>query len=72
MITEILEAGYYVRKDSRLAVPLIHSPFNHGELGVLMPKGNEDLLNFVNDFILQEKESGRIDELTEKYIYSDK
>ena len=69
MITEILEAGYYVRKDSRLAAPLIHSPFNHGELGVLMPKGKEDLLNFVNDFILQEKESGRIDDLAKKYIY---
>ncbi len=69
MITEILEAGYYVRKDSRLAAPLIHAPFNHGELGILMPKGKEDLLDFVNDFILQEKESGRIKELAEKYIY---
>ena len=72
MITEILEAGYYIRKDSRLAAPLIHSPFNHGELGVLLPKGKEDLLDFVNDFILQEKESGRIDELAKKYIYGDK
>ncbi len=69
MITEILEAGYYVRKDSRLAAPLIYSPFNHGELGVLMPKGKEDLLDFVNSFILDEKESGRIEELANKYIY---
>ena len=72
MITEILEAGYYVRKDSRLAAPLIHSPFNHGELGVLMPKGKEDLLDFVNSFISDEKESGRIEELANKYIYGDK
>ena len=71
MITEILEAGYYVRKDPRLAAPLIHSPFNHGELGVLLPKGKEDLLEFVNDFISHEKESGRIDELARKYIYGD-
>ena len=71
MITEILEAGYYVRKDSRLAAPLIHSPFNHGELGALLPKGSEDLLDFVNSFISQEKEAGRIDELAKKYIYGD-
>ena len=71
MITEILEAGYYIRKDSCLAAPLIHSPFNHGELGVLMPKGKEDLLDFVNSFILDEKESGRIEELAKKYIYGD-
>lgn len=69
MITEILEAGYYAKKDSRLAAPLIKTPFNHGELGVLMPKGSEDLLEFVNKFILQEKESGRLDFLAEKYIY---
>ena len=69
MITEILEAGYYVKKDSRLAAPLIKSPFNHGELGVLMPKGSEDLLEFMNEFILQEKKSGRLNSLAKKYIY---
>lgn len=69
MITEILEAGYYVKKDSRLAAPLIKSPFNHGELGVLLPKGSEDLLEFVNEFILQEKDSGRLEFLAKKYIY---
>ncbi len=71
MITEILEAGYYVKKDSRLAAPLIHSPFTRGELGVLIPKGKEDLLDFVNSFILNAKTSGRIDELANKYIYGD-
>ena len=69
MITEILEAGYYVGQDSRLAAPLIHEPFTHGQLGVLMPKGSEDLLAFVNAFLTEELESGRIDELAEEYIY---
>ena len=69
MITEILEAGYYTRLDDRLAAPLIHEPFNHGELGVLLPPGSEDLLEYVNRFLAAEKESGRIDELAEKYIY---
>ena len=69
MITEIMEAGFYVRKDPRLAAPLIHEPFTNGELGFLMQKGNEPLLKFVNAFLVQEKESGRLDELAEKYIY---
>ena len=69
MITEIMEAGYYVGQDSRLAAPLIYEPFTHGELGALMPKGSEDLLAYVNAFLEEEIASGRIDELAEEYIY---
>ncbi|MBR1496790.1 MAG: transporter substrate-binding domain-containing protein [Oscillospiraceae bacterium] len=69
MITEIMEAGYYVGQDSRLAAPLIYEPFTHGQLGVLMPKGSETLLNYVNAFLAEEKASGRIDALAEEYIY---
>ncbi|MBQ6438926.1 MAG: transporter substrate-binding domain-containing protein [Mogibacterium sp.] len=68
MITEIVEAGYYVGQDDRLAAPLIYEPFTHGELGVLMPKGSEDLLDYVNDFLEREKKSGRIDELSDEYF----
>ncbi len=69
MITEIMEAGFYVGQDDRLAAPLIYEPFTHGELGVLMPKGSEDLLAYVNAFLEGETASGRIDELAEEYIY---
>ena len=69
MITEILEAGYYAAQDSRLAAPLLREPFTHGELGVLMAQGSEDLLEFVNGFLADERESGRLDELAETYIY---
>ena len=69
MITEIMEAGFYVGQDSRLAAPLIFEPFTRDQLGVLMPKGSEDLLGYVNQFLADEKESGRIDELADKYIY---
>ena len=69
MITEILEAGYYVGQDDRLAAPLIFEPFTHGDLGVLMPKGSEELLAYVNQFLAEEAASGRIGELAEKYIY---
>ena len=69
MITEIMEAGYYVGQDDWLAAPLICETFTHGELGVLMPKGSEDLLSFVNGFLEEEQTSGRLDELAETYIY---
>ena len=39
MITEITEAPWYVQNDPRLAAPLLNSPFTHGEIGVLMRKG---------------------------------
>jgi cyclohexadienyl dehydratase len=68
MITEILEAEYYVSRDSRLAAPLLNKPFTHGELGFLLPPGNESLLEFVNSFIARERESGRLDELGEIYL----
>ncbi len=69
MITEIMEAGYYVGQDDRLAAPLIYAPFTRGQLGALMPKGSEDLLEYVNDFLAEEKASGRLDELANEYIY---
>ena len=69
MITEIVEAGYYVGQDDRLAAPLIYEPFTHGEIGALMPKGSEDLLDYVNEFLQKEKKSGRIDELADKYFF---
>lgn len=69
MITEVMEAGYYVGQDPRLAAPLIYEPFTNGQLGVLMPKGSEDLLAYVNDFLEEEDSNGRIDDLADEYIY---
>ena len=69
MITELMEAGYYAGQDSRLAAPLMDDPFTSGQLGILMPKESGDLLEIVNRFLEEEKASGRIDELAEKYIY---
>ena len=71
MITEVAEAGYYVRKDARLAAPLYLEPFTDGQIGILMPKGSEDLLDYVNLFLKEEKENGRIDELMGKYVLID-
>ena len=67
MITEITEAPYYVKTDSRLAAPLINEPFTHGQIGVLMRKGQDDLLHFVNAIISQMKADGTLRQLHEKY-----
>ena len=67
MITEITEAPYYVKRDSRLAAPLLENPFTRGEIGILMRKGQEDLLLFVNDVIKQMKSDGSLLKLHQKY-----
>ncbi len=67
MITEITEAPYYVQTDGRLAAPLLNEPFNRGEIGVLMRKGQDDLLQFVNATIRQMKADGTLRRLHDKY-----
>ena len=70
MITEILEAAYYCSRDKRLAAPLLESPFTRGELGALLPPGNETLLDHINGFILRKRQSGRLKELKAKYLHN--
>ncbi len=67
MITEITEAPWYVQADARLAAPLLNEPFTHGEIGVLMQKGQEDLLQMVNNTIQKMKSDGTLRRLHEKY-----
>ena len=67
MITEITEAPWYVQNDPRLAAPLLNAPFTHGEIGVLMRKGQDDLLTFVNAVIAKMKIDGTLRQLHEKY-----
>ena len=67
MITEITEAPYYVKTDPRLAAPLIDRPFTHGEIGVLMRQGQDDLLQVVNNVIRQMKADGSLRQLHDKY-----
>ena len=67
MITEIVEAPWYVRNDPRLAAPLLGAPFTHGEIGVLMRKGQDDLLAFVNDALRRMAADGTLDALRRKH-----
>lgn len=72
MITEITEAPYYITIDNRLAAPLIDKPFTKGFIGVLMRKGQDDLLKVVNSTIEKMKADGSLKKLHEKYglVYS--
>lgn len=72
MVTEITEAPYYVNSIKHLAAPLVETPFTHSFIGVLLRKGQEDLLALVNKVIKQMKEDGSLKELHEKYglVYS--
>ena len=67
MITEITEAPWYVQNDTRLAAPLLDKPFTRGQIGVLMRKGQDDLMDAVNATIRQMKDDGRLKALHEKY-----
>jgi len=67
MITEITEAPWYVQNDPRLAAPLLNTPFTHGEIGVLMHRGQDDLLTLVNAVIAKMKADGSLRQLHEKY-----
>lgn len=67
MITEITEAPYYVNTDTLLAAPLLNTPFTHGEIGVLMQKGQDDLILLVNSIIRKMKADGSLRRLHDKY-----
>ena len=56
-----------MQNDARLSAPLLNSPFTHGEIGVLMCKGQDDLLALVNSVIAQMKADGTLRGLHEKY-----
>ena len=67
MVTEIVEAPWYVRNDPRLAAPLLAEPFTRGEIGVLMRKGQDDLLAFVNTVLVKMAADGTLDSLKAKH-----
>lgn len=67
MITEVTEAPYYINSDKRLAAPMIKTPFTHSYIGVLMPKGQEDLQKTVNSLLQEMKKDGSLRKLHEKY-----
>lgn len=68
MITETVEAARYIEKDKRLAAPLIKSPFTRHSCGILMAKGDQELLNYVNFVLAELKMDGTLSKLETKYF----
>lgn len=68
MITETMEARRYVRDDKRLAAPLIDDPFTKNQFGMLMQKGDQEWLNYVNFFMEEKDMDDTLDKLEDKYI----
>ena len=70
MITETMEARKYVKMDKNLAAPLVDTPFTKNRFGVLMAKGDQELLNYVNFFLAELSMNGTMEQLEEQYIKS--
>ena len=68
MITETMEAHRYVRDDNKLAAPLINSPFTKNDFGILMQRGDQIFLNYVNMFMEEKTFDGTFDKLETEYI----
>lgn len=68
MITETVEAARYVEKDSRLAAPLLSRPFTRHSCGILMAKGDQEFLNYINFVLAELRMDGTLAKLEEKYL----
>jgi len=68
MITETVEAAQYIRKDSRLAAPLINVPFTRHSCGILMEKGDQEWLNYINFVLAELRMDGTMAQLETKYL----
>ena len=68
MITETMEARRYVRDNARLAAPLVEEPFTKNQFGILMAKGDQDFLNFINFWMEEMEMNGTLKALERKYI----
>ncbi len=68
MITETVEAAQYIRKDKRLAAPLMDKPFTRHSCGILMQKGDQEFLNYINFVLAELRMDGTLGQLEAKYL----
>ena len=68
MITEIVEAVRYVEMDARLAAPLISEPFTKHSCGILMVKGDQEFLNYINFVLAELRMDGTLARLEAEYL----
>ena len=70
MITETVEAISWVKREPRLAAPLVDKPFEgtRHSCGVLMAKGDQEFLNYVNFVLAELRMDGTLEKLEIKYL----
>ena len=70
MITETVEAVSWVKREPRLAAPLVDKPFEgtRHSCGVLMAKGDQEFLNYINFVLAELRMDGRLEQLEIKYL----
>ena len=68
MVTETTEAAHYIAINEKLAAPLLKDPFTKNTFGVLMQKGDQDFLNFVNFWLAELKGNGTLAQYEKEYI----
>ena len=68
MVTEIMEGLIYVNEINNLDVPLYKNPFTDEDIGILMKKDKNILMNEINKWLKIKIEDGTIDNLKKKYI----
>ncbi len=68
MITETVEALNYIKKDKNLAAPLINKPFTKHSCGILMQKGDQEFLNYINFVLTEIRDDGTLEKLENKYL----
>ena len=68
MITETVEALNYIKSDKNLAAPLIDKPFTKHSCGILMQKGDQEFLNYINFVLTEIRDDGTLEKLENKYL----
>lgn len=70
MITETVEAVSWVKREPRLAAPLVDKPFEgtRHSCGILMAKGDQEFLNYINFVLAELRMDGRLENLEIKYL----
>ena len=68
MITETVEALNYIKLDKNLAAPLIEKPFTTHSCGILLQKGDQEFLNYINFVLAEIRDDGTLGKLEQKYL----
>lgn len=68
MITDSMEAVRYMKEDKRLASPFLDKLFTKNEFGILMQRGDQLWLNYVNMFMEELDMNDTLDDMEDRYI----